>query len=229
MPDTKLICVLRDPIERAYSHYLMAVLNNVEPLSFDHATRQLIEPRALERSRAVPSETNSYIVYGEYARILGGFTQVFSDSQFLVVFSSALALRPADTLASIFRFIGVDDGVTPDNLGVRYRTAAVDQRIKAINLHAWQTSIARRDIARSAWHKTPESIRGAIDRMYKLANFRATVWNARRGTASKDMSMSTRKLLIDHYQQETRTLREIVKRDVPWLESWNHATSGSLT
>ncbi len=45
-PDVKLICVLRDPVARAYSHYRMAVLSRIEPRSFDEAIDQLLEPGA---------------------------------------------------------------------------------------------------------------------------------------------------------------------------------------
>ena len=70
LPDVKLIALLRNPLERAYSHYRMCVLRNLETRSFEEAVSTLLEPETLEESRRNPSETNSYITSGEYGRIL---------------------------------------------------------------------------------------------------------------------------------------------------------------
>jgi Sulfotransferase domain len=217
LPGVKLICILRDPVERAYSHYLMAVLNQLERRPFDETVASLMEPEALKRSRVVPSDTNSYIVFGEYARILTGFMRVFRREQLLVVFSSDLALRPADTLASIFTFIDVTDGVTPANVGVHYRTAAVQQRIKGVDMHTWQAFVARQHLARRVWHAMPAGVRARLDRTYKLASFRVAVWNARRGVRHEEISPTTRELLADHFGHEIPELCKIIGRDVPWL------------
>jgi hypothetical protein len=226
IPNVKMICVLRDPVERAYSHYLMAMLNRLELRRFDDAVSALLDPSALERARAAPSDTNSYVVYGEYARILGGFTRVFPRDQLMVVFSTELAQRPADTLASIFRFVGVADDVTPANLGVRYRTAAVQQRVKGLDMHAWQAFMARQHMTRSVWHALPTAMRRRVDRIYKLASFRMAVWNARRDVLREDMSEETGSLLAGHFRREMPELSKIVGRDVPWSESWGNATAG---
>jgi Sulfotransferase domain len=220
LPDVKLICVLRDPVERAYSQYLMTVLTEAEQRTFDQAIGALMEPEELERSRTVPSDVNSYIVYGEYARILAGFTNVFPAEQLLVVFSHDLLQRPIETLARIFGHVGVADDVIPDNLETRYRTAAVEPRIRSINLHRWQAAAADKPMVRGLWHQAPKPIKRGVDRAYKVASFRAAVWNARRGTVEKSISDFSRRMLVDHYRNDAIALAEIVGDDVPWRASW---------
>jgi hypothetical protein len=224
LPDAKLICVLRDPVERAYSHYLMSVLDGIEARSFDDAISSLIQPHSLEKSRAVPTDTNSYIAYGEYARVLTGFTNVFPRDQLLVLYSDELNSRPAAVLESIFRFLGVTENVALTNLDVRYRTAALKPRVKGLNLNAWQTSLARWRLARRAWHMLPESPRRGIDQAYKLAGFRVAVWNAQRNVQKSDgMPKGAQELLTKHYRREMASIAEIVGRPAPWRRWQNQA------
>ncbi len=225
LPHARLVCTLREPVARAYSHYRMAVLRGEEEGSFDDVVRKLLCPDELERSRHLLSETNSYIVYGEYGRILKGFTAVFPRRQLLVIFSEDLVQRPAHTLATIFRFIGVTDDVVPDNLNERYRTAAIEPRIRYLNLYRWQQSIARLDAARTLWHKTPAAIRERIDAAYNVAGFRVSVWNARRGQEPEQITEATRQLLIKHYKADSEELCETLGLEVPWLSKWQLGSS----
>jgi hypothetical protein len=227
VPDAKLICVLRDPVERAYSHYLMSVLNNFETRSFEDAVSSLVQPRTLERSRAVPTDTNSYITYGEYARILHGYTSVFPRDQLLILYSDELDSRPATVLQSIFRFLGVAEDVSLTNLDVRYRTAATSPRVKGFNLNAWQASLARRRFARRTWHMLPNGPRRGIDRAYRLASFRVAVWNAQRDVNGDGMSRVARELLTEHYRSEVADIAEVAGHSAPWRLGQDAVWSGA--
>jgi hypothetical protein len=217
LPDVKLICVLRDPVTRAYSHYCMNVLDGKESRSFEDAIDQLMASDGLERSRAIPSDTNSYIVYGEYGRILDGFLRLFSRDQMMVIFSSELSSRPDETLGSVFRFVGVADDFMPENVEERYRSAAVRPKVIGFNLYAWQTLIARVRPARALWHRLPRTIRGQIDQAYATASFRVGVWNARRGVANDDIPLAVRQKLIAHFRSDGEALADILGVHIPWL------------
>jgi hypothetical protein len=223
LPDVKLICVLRDPVARAYSHYRMGVLDRAESRSFDQAVDQLIEPSALEQARITPTITNSYIVNGEYFRVLAGFLRVFPRGQLMVIFSDDLAERPAEVLAETFGFIGVDGDFMPDNLGARYRTAAVERRIAGLDLYAWQRRFARVAPVRSIWHLLPARVRDNIDRAVGVASFRVEIWNARRSAGGDDddeMSSSVQQRLIAHFRHDSEALAELLDMRIPWLTTW---------
>ncbi len=218
--DVKLICVLRDPVARAYSHYRMMALGRVESRSFEEAIEHLMEPTTLEHTRATRLRDNGYVVYGEYSRLLAGFLRVFPREQLMVIFSDELARAPRRTIANVFEFVGVAPDFVPDNAGTRYRAAAVKQRIPGLNLVTWQTNLARVRSAQALWHALPDRARGVIDRVYNVTNYRVEMWNAWRGAVGEDMPPAVRERLIAHFRADSEALADLLDRDIPWLAAW---------
>lgn len=221
LPDVRLICVLRDPVRRAYSHYRMMVLNRIESRSFGDAVADLTSPEGLVRSKQVRTRSNGYVVNGEYARLLDGFLSVFPLAQLKVVFSDDLATRPAETVADVFRFVGVTGDFLPETIGTRYREAAVQERVPGLNLIAWQLGIARSGLARSLWHALPDRMRSSVDRAYNVANYRVEMWNGRRGVPDHDFPADVHRALVQHYLPDSTRLATMLNREVPWLADWS--------
>jgi hypothetical protein len=220
LPDVRLVCVLRDPVKRAYSHYRMMALRNVESRSFGQAIDELMEPRALEQTRIMRSRVNGYIVNGEYSRLLDGFLRVFRREQLKVIFSDDLAEQPAATVADVFGFVGVSAGFVPANVNTRYRAAAIRQRIPGLDLVTWQANLARARTARRLWHALPDRMRRAVDHAYNVANYRVEMWNALRGAVGEDVPAAVHERLAAHFRADSEALAETLGRDVPWLDSW---------
>jgi hypothetical protein len=68
LPSAKFVAVLRDPVERAYSHYLHSVAYGVEPLSFADALAA--EPARLAAGDHTARRQYSYADRGRYAEQL---------------------------------------------------------------------------------------------------------------------------------------------------------------
>jgi hypothetical protein len=222
LPDVKLICVLRDPVARAYSHYRMMALGGVESRPFEEAIDQLLDPVALEHSRVARARDNGYVIIGEYCRLLAGFLRVFPREQLMVIFSDELARSPRQTLPNLFEFIGVSSDFLPDNVDTRYREAATKQRIPGLNLVTWQTNLARARSARTLWHTLPDRMQRTIDHAYNVTNHRIEMWNAWRGVVGDDMPPSVRERLIAHFRPDSEALADLLGRDIPWLAAWEH-------
>ena len=115
LPDVKLIALLRDPVERAYSHYQHEVARGFEDLSFDEAVEQ--EPKRLagevKRMRSDPSynsfalQHHSYLSRGRYAEQLEVWYGLFPKEQILVLRSEDLFFDPERTYRDVLRFLGV--------------------------------------------------------------------------------------------------------------------------
>jgi Sulfotransferase domain len=115
LPDVKLIALLRDPVERAYSHYQHEVARRFEDLSFDEALEQ--EPKRLagevERMRSDPSynsfalQHHSYLSRGRYAEQLEVWYGLFPKEQILVLRSEDLFSDPERIYRDALRFLGV--------------------------------------------------------------------------------------------------------------------------
>ena len=64
LPDVRLITILRDPVERAYSHYQLARRNGREPLSFERALAAEPERLAGEEARLLSDPAYRSEAYG---------------------------------------------------------------------------------------------------------------------------------------------------------------------
>jgi hypothetical protein len=119
-PEVRLICLFRDPIERAWSQWCMLHDRQQEPLSFSQAIR--------EGRRRLPPDQPSAYVWREYSYVERGFyapqvrrlQALFRPEQLLLLRSEDLADDHAATLAWIARFLGV--GAFPEGPPKREHT-----------------------------------------------------------------------------------------------------------
>lgn len=114
-PDVKMVVLLRNPKERALSHYQMSVRKGRETLSFDEAVRREEERIGPEWQRMLEDEhyesvafrAFSYKLRGRYAEQLKRYYEYFAASQILVVSSDKLKHDTAATLQRICHFLGI--------------------------------------------------------------------------------------------------------------------------
>ena len=78
LPEVRLIALLRDPVERARSQHAMATARGLERRGVDRAMSESLRAQALREGRLAPEDTNTYLVQGEYGRILGGVPEPVS-------------------------------------------------------------------------------------------------------------------------------------------------------
>jgi hypothetical protein len=115
-PHARLIVLLRNPVDRAYSHYLMERVRGDELLDFPAAiaaepTRLAGEEAKLLADPAYvswPHKHASYLARGDYAPQLARWFAHFPRDQFLILRSEDLYQRTADTFASVTDFLGLD-------------------------------------------------------------------------------------------------------------------------
>ena len=115
LPDAKLIVLLRNPVDRAFSHYQHEVRDGRETLSFAEAIEQ--EPERLageeERLRADPGYYSfnhhrySYTHRGRYIEQLRRWIDHFPRSRLLVLQSERLFRDPALAIGAVHEFLGL--------------------------------------------------------------------------------------------------------------------------
>lgn len=116
IPDTRLLYLVRHPIERMRSHYLHRLLQGKERAPLDEAV--LADPSYLDTSR--------------YAMQIEQYLAWFAPEQLLVVTAEALRRDRRDALGRVCRFLGVDDGWRPPELEHEYnRTEALRPQLLA--------------------------------------------------------------------------------------------------
>lgn len=112
LPDVRLIYIMRDPIERMRSNYLHGLAEGVEHRPIGEAL--------LHDSR--------YIDGTRYAMQLHRYGEHFDRSQFLLLTTEALNARPAETMARVLDFLGVDSSLRLHDLGVRHNAGSLKRR-----------------------------------------------------------------------------------------------------
>ncbi len=113
LPGVKLIVLLREPVARARSQHAMALARGREQRGADRALSELLGASALRHSRNAPDDTNTYVVQGEYGRILGEYLNFFARSALHVELSDSLSRDPLGVLGRVLRFLGVGADYEP--------------------------------------------------------------------------------------------------------------------
>ncbi len=114
-PDMKLIVLLRNPVERAYSHYNERRRAGTEDLGFREALQAESDRLSGEEDkiREVPAYYStrhdfcSYLARGRYLEQLEPWLADFGPDRLLVVRSEDLYESPNKLLAGVFEFLGL--------------------------------------------------------------------------------------------------------------------------
>jgi hypothetical protein len=118
IPDAKILVMLRDPAERAFSQYLHGVTNGAIHWSF----REHIQRNLRQRSGQF-SEHYPFLELGLYSEQLGRYLERFGPNVW-VGFHEDFKSRPLEVYRDICRFLGVAQEFSP-NMGQRHLEAQV--------------------------------------------------------------------------------------------------------
>jgi hypothetical protein len=114
LPNARLIALLRDPVERTFSHYQHEVALGREELSFEEAIAREDERMQgeIERMLRDPSYFShawwnyTYVARGRYAEQLERWYASFPREQLLVLLTDELAADTAGTYRRVLEFLG---------------------------------------------------------------------------------------------------------------------------
>lgn len=117
LPHVKLITLLRNPVDRAYSYYCHARRLGVETLSFEDAIEQ--EQNRLDgeaekllangRYRSENHQHFSYLARGIYVDQLQIWYRLFPSERMLVIGSEDFYADPLETMTEVLQFLGLPD------------------------------------------------------------------------------------------------------------------------
>jgi hypothetical protein len=197
-PDSQLIAVLRDPVERAYSSYMHLRRDGREPIgSFEEAVAA--EERRIEQGWA---PLWHYTRMSEYADQVQRF-QLFEERDQLHVFLFEDLVENTDRVVQeIFRLIGVDETFDPDT-EVKYNPSGIATSQAVHDFISQPHSLKE-------WIKPliPTSIRSKIARSLKRLNLKS----------KPELSPRVRRKLISHFRSDIFELQDNIQRDLSgWL------------
>ncbi len=198
VPDARMIAVFRQPVDRAYSNYLMHVRNGNETLaSFPEALRA--EAAGKMRTDGRP---RSYLGRGFYLERTKKFLQAFPRERFLFLIYDDLVKDPALFLQSIFRFLGVCESFIPD-FHMRYNAGAWP-RSRLANRFIKSSNPGKKILMRLI----PDPVRKAFAARFHAINLRTP----------PPLDPALRRELTGKYREDILGLQELIGRDLShWL------------
>jgi len=185
IPEVKLIVMLRNPVDRAYSHYWHNRSRGRETLGFEAALDA--EPGRLAEGPE-PRRIFSYADKGRYRAQVERVYATVPPQRVLVRTFEELERNPAAVFVDTCRFLGIDDGFRPANLG------------EAINAYVEFRSPRLRDVAK----RLPGPLRTIIGRL-----------NQRTATPYPPMAALTRQRLAADMAGANTGLAELVGIPIP--------------
>lgn len=199
VPDMKLIAVLRNPVDRAFSSYLHLVRDGLEPLDFGAGLDA--EPERIAENYAF---LYRYVDLGRYTRQLDRYMKLFPADQLLVLLYDELRRDPEATCRRVFSFLGVDETFTPTRSGDYNRSGVPRHRV----LHRLLNPSAR--TKRRLWQATPRALRDPlVDLQARLVN---------RNLEPRELPERERNRLRAVFRDEVIQLERLLDRDLShWL------------
>ena len=189
IPDVKIIAILRDPSERAFSSYQMFVRNGHEKRPFSELVA--------ERSRQ--------ITRGFYYQELQPFYETFKSEKIKILLFEDFAKDPKKFLAEFFEFVGVNPDFTP-NMTKRGREGGLPKRrflhkllTQPNPLRTWVTSLLKPILP--------------VEKRQKLKT------NLIKKNISKaKLAPEMRRQLVEIYREDIQHLQTLINRDLSsWL------------
>jgi hypothetical protein len=190
VPGAKLVAVLRNPVERAFSDYLMYVRDGNEREDFGRALDEQ------EERRRAGSTTGYYLESGFYGRQLRPYFEAFPRERIQVYLFEDFAADPESVLAPLFTFLGVDPslGEAPEravNVSGVPRNALVGAAVRG---------------GRRVAPLLPEAVRRRA---------KATL---ARGLDRPELKPAMRKRLVEVYREDVAGLEELLGRSTGWIQ-----------
>ena len=200
-PGMKLIAILRNPAERAFSHYRQMVRDGREPIP--DFTQALKQERARVRDHWWPDF--HYVQIGLYHKQLQRYFELFPQNQIKIYLYEDLNSNPSGVLQDAFRFLGVENTFIPEATA-RYNASGIP---KNKSLHLILQKLRR--------------VRPAVRRMVSEAQYQRLLRLGsnlhNRNLATSRLSSEVRRRVIeDYFREDVLNLQRLLQRDLShWL------------
>lgn len=198
-PTAKILILLRNPVDRAFSAYRHMLKDRRETLSFEEALDR--EP---ERMNANYEFIWYYKDVGFYEPQVSAYIAAFGESNVKVCLQDDLDENPEGVLQDIFRFLGIDENFAPD----------FDRRL---NVSSIPKSESFESFLTDYEHPVKRILRPVLLSTIGKDNTESLV-NYFKRRNKLVMKPKTRKLLTETYREDILKLEKLINRDLSgWL------------
>lgn len=201
IPHAKLLAILRDPVERAYSDYLVGVANGRWPIEgFAQEPKRFLE----QADRQSSGRRYRYIRTGFYYTNLKRYFDTFDRHQIKIYLYHELCTNILDVLRDIFSFLGTDPAFVPD-MSTRYGATGIPKNKILETILDRMRKSPMRPILKPL---LPATLRRHVNKL--------TTSNRTRPPLAPEV----RREWVQMYQEDILQLESLIDRDLSaWLEA----------
>lgn len=198
IPETKIIMMLRNPVDRAYSSFMHTRMRERESLEkFEDAL--LAEERRIQNNY---SWIWHYKTMGFYYGQVKRYFQRFKEEQIKICLYEEFRDDPMACVRDIFAFLGVDDSFKP-NLSLSHNKTGLVKN-QTVERMTSNQSLVKSLMKVILPIKTRQLIR------HRISN-----WNLQK----PEMSVGTKTMLVEEYRSDIVKLQTLIQKDLSrWLE-----------
>ncbi len=182
--EAKIIICLRNPVDRAFSHYLNEYYRLKLDLGFKEASD--VDDEILRR--------------GLYGGQIGRLFEIFPKNQVFICFYEDVFGKPDELLKELYSFLGVDDGFQSPLIKSVLNRRKDGLRIWARFAHMTITPLLRK-IGLGGFIKNSPKIRALFNKL------------AKKKDTKRRLSESERSWLLDYYKEDLEKLSSILDKD----------------
>jgi len=198
LPHVKIIAILRNPVDRAYSQFVQNVRDEIEPLTTFEEAIAAEEPRIKKGWYW----GYHYIAAGFYFHQLQRYFSRFTRNQIKTYLYEDLKRAPIVLLDDAFTYLGVDNRFEPD-LSKRYNVSGFPR-----------SRLIHRFLTKSGWAK--DTLKSLLpEHIAKQVKNAITDHNLEK----RQIKEETRYRLVSIYNQDILKLEKLIDRDLSaWLK-----------
>lgn len=206
LENLKFIFIFRNPVERAFSHYLMTYRRGIETKTFTEA----IDLEAERIKKGFFSRMHfSYVDRGFYFRQLSPFLEALRPEQMLFLLTEDLKYDKNAVLKKCFEFLEVDSQFNGIDTSVNHHRATIPRSEFLLNAIVRKKDTLPKKIFRILIpsQQVRHKVRAKILDLNQTSNLKRIV-----------LKKSDRIRLVETYKHENQKLAELINRD---LSHWN--------
>ena len=195
IPDAKVIMILRNPVERIFSHYLMDIRSGVEQLPF----RQAVD-KDMNKNPKGWGISNVYVEIGMYADQVERYISQFPGDQLKIILFDDFKKDAKAVMESVFNFLEISPNTDID-FNVRYNKAFIPKSKLIGKLNA------QRKLKLAVKNIVPQSVKSF---------FKKTFYTDKN---LPKLSSNDKSWLIELYRNDISRLSGLLNRDLSdWLK-----------
>jgi len=220
IPDPYFIFVLRNPIDRAYSHYWWLRGLGFEKKDFFNAFEFDYKLEPDYQNKFGPGY-KYYFQFGLYGKWLKRYFQTFDKNLIHIITTESLKSNPANAMCECFQFLGISPYSTDCNMQHNKTIILKNPALNYYNFLAY-SALRKSSLLKNTYHRiVAEKYRKSLS-LFRSFILNKYILRKRAGNAYLSLTVEKRRIIASHYKNDIALLKKITGMDFSeWIDFRN--------